>query len=87
MNTSVYPEIVAFTGIPLRQTVNESDKEFYSTALDAPAAHAAIVLAFDGDQIDHAVQAHPTGLTALRSFTAPGQPVGTIYVSDAPLAQ
>ena len=87
MNTSVYPELVAFTGIPLRQTVNESDKEFYSAALDAPAAHAAIVLAFDGDQIDRAVQAHPAGLTALRRFTAPGQPAATIYVSDTPPAQ
>ena len=25
MNTSVYPEIVALTGIPLRQTINEGD--------------------------------------------------------------
>ena len=37
MNTSVYPEIVAFTGIPLRQTINESDLEFISAALAAPA--------------------------------------------------
>jgi 4-amino-4-deoxy-L-arabinose transferase-like glycosyltransferase len=87
MNTSVYPELVAFTGIPLRQTVNESDKEFYNAALDAPAVHAAIVLAFDGDQIDHAVQTHPAGLTALRRFTALGQAAATIYVSDAPPAQ
>jgi hypothetical protein len=55
--------------------------------LAAPAAHAALVLAFDGDQIDRAVQAHPAGLTALRRFTAPGQVAGTIYVSDTPLAQ
>jgi hypothetical protein len=87
MNTSVYPEIVAFTGIPLRQTVNESDREFYSAALDAPAAHAAIVLAFDGDQIDRAVKAHPAGLTALRRFTAPGQPAATIYASETLPAQ
>ena len=87
MNTSVYPELVALTEIPLRQTVNESDKEFYNAALDAPAVHAAIVLAFDGDQIDHAVQTHPAGLTALRRFTAPGQAAATIYVSDAPPAQ
>ena len=45
-----------FTGIPLRQTINESDKEFYQAALAAPAAHAAVVLAFDGDEIDRAVQ-------------------------------
>ena len=88
MNTSVYPEIVALTGIPLRQTVNESDMEFYSAALAAPAAHAAIVLAFDGDEIDRAVKEHPAGLTPLRRFTAPGQSAGTIYISDAsPLQQ
>jgi hypothetical protein len=87
MNTSVYPEIVSLTGIPLRQTVNESDKEIYNAALDAPAFHAAIVLAFDGDQIDRAAQTHPAGLTALRRFTAPGQPAATIYVSDVPPAQ
>jgi hypothetical protein len=73
METSVYPEIVALTGIPLRQTINESDLEIYRAALAAPAAHAAIVLAFDGDEIDRAVKAHPAGLTALRRFTAPGQ--------------
>src|SRR6185437_13591318 len=42
METSVYPNLVAFTGIPLRQTINESDKEYYSAALAAPATHAAI---------------------------------------------
>ena len=73
MKTSVYPHLVAFTGIPLRQTINESDKEFYSAALAAPATHAAIVLAFDGDEIDRAVKAHPAGLAtgaALCSFPA-----------------
>ena len=72
MDTSVYPQLVAFTGIPLRQTINESDKQFYTAALAAPAAHAAIVLAFDGDEIDRAVKAHPGGLTAVRRFSAPG---------------
>jgi len=81
MDTSVYPEIVAFTGIPLRQTINESDLEIYGAALAAPAAHAAIVLAFDGDEIDHAVKAHPQGLTAVRRFSTPGKPSGTLYVS------
>jgi hypothetical protein len=81
MDTSVYPEIVAFTGIPLRQTINESDLEIYHEALTAPAAHAAIVLAFDGDEIDRAVKAHPEGLTAVRRFSTAGKPAGTIYVS------
>ncbi len=62
MDTSVYPQIVAFTGIPLKQTINESDKEFYRAALSAPAQHAALVLAFDGDEVDRAVHAHPEGL-------------------------
>jgi hypothetical protein len=84
MDTSAYPEIVALTGIPLRQTINESDLEIYRVALAAPAAHAAIVLAFDGDDVDLAVRAHPAGLTAFRRFTAKGQPPATIYVTDDP---
>jgi hypothetical protein len=81
MDTSVFPEIVAFTGIPLRQTINESDLEIYRAALAAPAAHAALVLAFDGDEIDRAVKAHPEGLTPVRRFITAGQSAGTIYVS------
>jgi hypothetical protein len=84
MDTSVDPEIVALTGIPLRQTINESDLDLYRDALAAPSAHAAIVLALDGDQVDRAVHAHPTGLTAYRRFSAPGQPSATIYVSGTP---
>jgi hypothetical protein len=84
MGTSVYPNLVAFTRIPLRQTINESDREYYSAALADPAAHAAIVLAFDGDQIADAVKAHPSGLRAIRRFSAPGQQSATVYVSDTP---
>jgi hypothetical protein len=84
METSVYPNLVAFTGIPLRQTINESDKAYYSAALAAPATHAAIVLAFDGDEIDQAVKAHPEGLKMIRRFDAPKQKSGTVYVSDTP---
>jgi len=84
LDTSVYPEIVSLTGIPLRQTINEADLDIYTNALSAPAAHAAIVLAFDGDEIDRAVHAHPEGLTSLRRFTAPGQPSATLYVSGTP---
>jgi hypothetical protein len=45
-----------------------------------------IVLAFDGDEIDRAVKAHPEGLTAVRRFSTPGKPAGTIYVSGTPVA-
>jgi len=83
MNTSVYPEIVALTGIPLRQTINESDLEIYSNALAAPAAHADLILAFDGDQVDSAVKAHPQGLSVVRQFTTAGQPSATLYLSGS----
>jgi hypothetical protein len=86
MNTSVYPELVSLTGIPLRQTINESDLEIYRQALEAPAAHAAVVLAFDGDEIDQAVKAHPAGLIPVRRFTLAGQPSGTMYISGTSAA-
>jgi hypothetical protein len=82
MKTSVYPNLVAFTGIPLRQTINEGDADFYTAALSAPSIHAAIVVAFDGDEIDRAVKAHPQGLAAVGRYAAPGQPTATVYVSD-----
>jgi hypothetical protein len=84
MDTSIDPEIVALTGIPLRQTINESDLEIYSDALAAPASHAALVLAYDGDEIDRAVHDHPAGLTLYRRFSAPDQPTITLYVSNIP---
>jgi 4-amino-4-deoxy-L-arabinose transferase-like glycosyltransferase len=82
MGTSVYPTLVSLTGIPLRQTINESDLYIYHAALAAPAAHAAVVLAFDGDEIDAAVRAHPQGLTAVRRFWQAGQAPATLYVSN-----
>jgi hypothetical protein len=81
MDTSVYPNLVAFTGIPLRQTINESDLWIFDEALKAPAAHAQLVLAFDGDAVDRAVKAHPDGLVFVRRFTAHGQASGTLYRS------
>ena len=83
MNTSTYPEIVAFTGIPLRQTINESDLALWRAALEAPASHAAIVVAFDGDEVDRAVKAHPEGLAVEGRFTAENQPPATVYSSTA----
>jgi hypothetical protein len=81
MNTSAYPEIVAFTGIPLRQTINESDLEIFRAALNAPARSAAIVVTFEGDDIDRAVKAHPQDLVVAGRFTANTQPAATIYIS------
>ena len=87
MNTSVYPEIVAFTGIPLRQTINESDQSLWQAALLAPASHAAIVVAWDGDAVDCAVKAHPEGLAVAGRFAAKGQPSATVYYAKAAFAQ
>jgi hypothetical protein len=83
MITSVDPEIVALTGIPLRQTINESDLEIYRDALAAPAAHAALVLAFDGDE---STRRCTRILRASPRFAAfPLRPaIGTLYVSDTP---
>jgi hypothetical protein len=92
MDTSTFPSIVPNAGMTYRQTINESDKEFYWAALGAPATHAAIVLAFAGDEIDKAVHAHSEHLHVYRSFHAQSkgwdQLDATIYVTDTfPLAQ
>jgi hypothetical protein len=87
MDTSVYPHVVALSGIPLQQTVNESDKEFYQAALEAPAQHAAIVMTLAGDAIEQAIKEHPAGLRQVARLDAPGQPAITLYVSDSSAAQ
>jgi hypothetical protein len=42
------------------------------------------VLAFDGDEIDQAVKAHPEGLELVQRFECRGQSPGAVYVSDTP---
>jgi hypothetical protein len=81
METSVFPSLVAQTGIPFRQTINEADLQIFRDALAAPAAHAALVLAFDGDSVDQAVKMNPAGLIVLDRFHAHGQPSATLYAS------
>jgi hypothetical protein len=83
MNTSAYPEIVSLTGIPLRQTINESDLEIFRSALASPSTHAAIVVAFDGDAVDRAVRAHPAGLEIAGTFIAKDQPSATVYFATS----
>jgi putative Mg2+ transporter-C (MgtC) family protein len=86
MNTSMYPSFIPNAGLTYRQTINESDKQFYWAALDSPAAHASIVLAFAGDDIDKAVQAHPEHLRVYQRFHSPNQgwdqADATLYVTD-----
>jgi hypothetical protein len=86
MDTSTFPSVVPLSGLTYRQTINESDKEFYWAALGAPAAHADMVLAFAGDDIDKAVHAHPEHLRKYMSFHSPqkgwDQADATLYVTD-----
>jgi hypothetical protein len=82
MDTSAYPEIVAYTGIPLRQTINESDLEIFRAALADPAGHAAVIVCFQGDDIDRAIQVHPQGLEVAAHFSANTQPPATVYFSS-----
>jgi hypothetical protein len=69
-------------GIPLRQTINESDYDSWHVALEDPAGHAAYVIAFSGDAISKAVAEHPAGLQELTILCGTGQPCARVYQSD-----
>jgi len=86
MDTSTFASVVPHAGLTYRQTINESDKQFYWAALGAPAAHGSIILAFAGDDIDKAVKAHPEHLRVYQRFHSPtkgwDQADAIIYVTD-----
>ena len=86
MDTSTFPNVVAIAGLTYRQTINESDKEFYWAALAAPAAHADIVLALANGEIAKAIEAHPEHLRLVQSFHPTGntwdQIPAKLYVTD-----
>jgi len=67
--------------IPLRQTINEGDRDSFQAALAAPSSHAAYVVAIAGDPVSAAVEAHPEGLTELTILCTTGQPCARIYRS------
>jgi hypothetical protein len=69
-------------GIPLRQTINESDYDSWHEALQAPAEHAAFIVALAGDAVSHAVEEHPEGLQELTIMCSTGQPCARIYQSQ-----
>jgi hypothetical protein len=69
-------------GIPLKQTLSESDYDTWKAALAAPAEHAAYVIAIAGDPVSTAVEAHPQGLTELSVLCTTGQPCARVYRSD-----
>jgi hypothetical protein len=69
-------------GIPLVQTINEGDLDSWKVALDAPAKHAAYVVAIAGDAVSQAITQHPDGLTELVVLCTTGQPCARVYRSD-----
>jgi hypothetical protein len=69
-------------GIPLRQTINESDYDSWHAALQSPADHAAFVVAMAGDAVSKAVEQHPEGLQELTILCSTGQPCARIYQSE-----
>jgi hypothetical protein len=69
-------------GIPLRQTVNESDWDSWHAALEDPAGHAAYVIALEGDPVSKAVAEHPGDLQELTILCSTGQPCARVYQSD-----
>jgi hypothetical protein len=68
-------------GIPLKQTINETDYESWNAALEGPAAHAQFVVAMEGDAVAEAVAAHPEDLEELDILCTTGQPCARIYRS------
>jgi hypothetical protein len=69
-------------GIPLRQTLNEGDRDSFLAALARPAGSAAYVVAIAGDQVAKAVAEHPEGLTELTVLCTTGQPCARTYRSE-----
>jgi hypothetical protein len=69
-------------GIPLRQTINESDYDSWHAALGDPAGHAAYVVAMEGDAVSKSVAEHPEGLQELTVLCSTGQPCARIYQSE-----
>lgn len=69
-------------GIPLKQTVSETDYDTWKAALADPAKHAAYVIAIAGDPVSEAVTAHADGLTELAVLCTTGQPCARIYRSS-----
>ena len=86
MDTSTFPSVIPHAGLTYSQTINESDKQFYWAALADPAAHADIVLAYAGNDIDKAAKAHPEHLRVYQRFRSPAhgwdQLDATLYVTD-----
>lgn len=68
-------------GIPLKQTLSETDYDTWKAALADPAKHAAYVIAIEGDPVAAAVTAHPKDLNELEVLCTTGQSCARTYRS------
>jgi hypothetical protein len=69
-------------GIPLKQTISETDYDSWKAALADPAKHAAYVVAIAGDPVSEAVAAHPEDLIEMSVLCTTHQPCARIYRSS-----
>jgi hypothetical protein len=79
MQVSAHVGAVQQAAIPLRRIVNEGDYLIWRHALQDPAHSVAMVVAFDGDEVTHAVQSHPQGLVLSNVICSTGEPCARIY--------
>ncbi len=63
MNTQPILKSSPSPAFPCAKPSTRAISTLWRVALEAPASHAAIVVAFDGDEVDRAVKAHPEGFT------------------------
>jgi hypothetical protein len=81
MYTSEHIGALQRAGIPLKQTINETDYYQWPAALQHPGQAASIVVATDQDAVAKAVAAHPEGLTLVNVVCSTGQPCARIYLA------
>ncbi len=79
MHVSTNVGAVQQAAIPLRRIINEGDYLTWQHALQDPAHSAAMVVAFDNDEVAHAVEQHPQGLVLSNVICSTGQPCARIY--------
>jgi hypothetical protein len=82
MYTSANAGALQRAGMPLRQTINESDYYLWRDALADPAGHVQYVVAADHDPVAEAVDQHPAGLVPIATITSEGQPTAIVYRSS-----
>jgi len=68
-------------GMPLRRTINETNRHVWEPALEHPAEAADFVIAGESDAVYQAVRSRPQNLEVVAFVEVQGQPAVTIYHS------